>query len=93
MGHPASAQAGTKRRDVDLVMLNSDTEESAEYTQLLLQDETLARQTSVEMIEDEIAAQQFILLTYVAVEKPVHNKADLENKYNNNVNLQVIVWS
>ena len=56
MGHPASAQAGTKRRDVDLVMLNSDTEESAEYTQLLLQDETLARQTSVEMIEDEIAA-------------------------------------
>ena len=65
MGHPASAQAGTKRRDVESSDADSDTEESAEYTQLLLQDETLARQTSVEMIEDEIAAQQFILKSYV----------------------------
>ena len=48
LGHPASAQAGTKRRDVESSAADPNAEESVEYAQLLLQDETLARQTSVE---------------------------------------------
>ena len=81
MGHPASAQAGTKRRDVESSDADSDTVEPAEYTQLLLQDETLARQTSVEMIEDEIADQEIYSLNICRQLKSLFtNKAELENK-------------
>ena len=81
MGHPASAQAGTKRRDVESSAADSDAEESAEYAQLLLQDRTLARQTSVEMIEDEIADQEIYSLNICRQLKSLFtNKAELENK-------------